>query len=47
MPADEDERRLAFETLYRVTLPSIRSYARRRAPDDVADDVVDSAPQPD
>ena len=40
MTADEDERRRAFETLYRVTLPSIRSYARRRAPDDLADDVV-------
>src|SRR3954454_136351 len=40
MTADEDERRRAFETLYRVTLPSIRSYARRRAPDDLAEDVV-------
>ena len=40
MTADEDERRRAFETLYRITLPSIRSYARRRAPDDLADDVV-------
>lgn len=40
MTADEDERRRAFETLYRITLPSIRSYARRRAPDDLAEDVV-------
>ncbi|MEJ7636055.1 sigma-70 family RNA polymerase sigma factor [Aeromicrobium sp.] len=40
MTADEDERRRAFETLYRVTLPSIRSYARRRAPEDLAEDVV-------
>jgi RNA polymerase sigma-70 factor (ECF subfamily) len=40
MTTDEDERRRAFETLYRITLPSIRSYARRRAPDDLAEDVV-------
>ena len=40
MTADEDERRRAFETLYRVTLPSIRSYARRRAPDEAVEDVV-------
>jgi len=40
MTADEDERRRAFETLYRITLPAIRSYTRRRAPDDLADDVV-------
>ncbi|MCW2751473.1 MAG: polymerase, sigma-24 subunit, subfamily [Aeromicrobium sp.] len=40
MTAAEDERRRAFETLYRTTLPSIRAYARRRAPDDLAEDVV-------
>lgn len=34
------ERRAEFEPLYRATLPSIRSYARRRAPADIAEDVV-------
>lgn len=40
MPHPQSDRRAAFETLYRATLPSIRSYARRRAPADIAEDVV-------
>lgn len=37
---DDEDRARAFETLYRSTLPSLRSYARRRAPVDLAEDVV-------
>lgn len=40
MTTPHHDRRAAFESLYRATLPSIRSYARRRAPADIAEDVV-------
>lgn len=40
MTQPQPDQRTAFESLYRATLPSIRSYARRRAPADVAEDVV-------
>lgn len=40
MTVPHHDRRAAFESLYRATLPAIRSYARRRAPADVAEDVV-------
>lgn len=36
----DDDRIRSFEALYRSTLPSVRAYARRRAPTDVAEDVV-------
>lgn len=42
MNSADDERRHAFEALYRAALPSVRSYARRRAAADVAEDVVAS-----
>lgn len=42
MRSADEERRHSFEVLYRATLPSVRSYARRRAAPDVAEDVVAS-----
>lgn len=42
MRSADEERRHTFEALYRATLPSVRSYARRRAAPDVAEDVVAS-----
>lgn len=42
MRSADEERRHSFEVLYRATLPSVRSYARRRAAPDIAEDVVAS-----
>lgn len=42
MRSADEERRHTFEVLYRATLPSVRSYARRRAAPDIAEDVVAS-----